>query len=97
MQTAAPLPIMSTTEGSSSTTTPDAAAARAAVASARAAVEIVAWVGIALCTQQLNALLAAAGMASYLSGRAVATTRWYQDKFGEAWPSSRRHLIPGIF
>lgn len=59
--------------------------------------EIVAWVGIALCTQQLNALLAAAGMASYLSGRAVATTRWYQDKFGEAWPSSRRHLIPGIF
>merc|ERR1712070_821433 len=59
--------------------------------------EILAWIGIALSTQQLNAFLAAAGMASYLSGRAVATSRWYQSKFGNDWPVQRRHLVPFIF
>lgn len=47
--------------------------------------------------RQLNALLVFAGMASYLSGRAVATTRWYRAKFGKAWPEHRRHLVPFVF
>ena len=59
--------------------------------------ELVAWLGVALVAQQLNALLVFAGMASYLSGRAVATTRWYRAKFGDAWPARRRHLVPFIF
>ena len=59
--------------------------------------EIVAWLGIAMCAQQLNALLVAAGMASYLSGRAIATTRWYTKRFGDKWPKARRHLVPFLF
>lgn len=59
--------------------------------------EITAWCGIALATQQLNACLVALGMASYLSGRAMATTRWYKDKFGKEWPEERRHLVPFVF
>ena len=52
---------------------------------------------LALVAQQLNALLVFAGLASYLSGRAVATTRWYRTKFGKAWPAHRRHLVPFVF
>ena len=59
--------------------------------------EITAWLGIALAAQQLNALLVALGMASYLSGRAMATTRWYQEKFGKDFPEDRRHLVPFLF
>ena len=59
--------------------------------------EIIAWFGIALATQQLNAVLVACGMTSYLSGRAIATTRWYKEKFGAKWPTQRRNLIPFVF
>ena len=59
--------------------------------------EIVAWFGLALATQQLNAYLTAAGMASYLAGRAVASTRFYRERFGEGYPASRRHLVPFVF
>merc|ERR1740138_1440732 len=59
--------------------------------------EIVAWLGISLAAQQLNALLVTAGMASYLSGRAVASTQWYRARFGEAYPASRKHLVPFLF
>lgn len=59
--------------------------------------EIFAWFGIALCCQQLNAVLVALGMGSYLSGRAVATTAWYKERFGKAWPEERRHLVPYVF
>lgn len=60
--------------------------------------EVLAWTGIGLCTQQVNALLVATGMASYLSGRAKATTTWYRNKFGEtAVPPERKHLVPFLF
>merc|ERR1711920_287782 len=60
--------------------------------------EVVAWIGISLCTQQLNALLVAAGMGSYLSGRAAATTTWYRQQFGsKAVPPGRKHIVPFIF
>ena len=36
-------------------------------------------------------------MASYLSGRAVASTRWYKDTFGAAYPAERRHILPFLF
>jgi len=58
--------------------------------------ELVAWFGVACVSQQLNVLLVAAGMTSYLSGRAVATTRWYQSKFAD-YPAERRHLVPFLF
>lgn len=59
--------------------------------------EIIAWFGIALAAQQLNAVLAACGMTSYLSGRAIATTRWYEQKFGKLWPKDRKNLVPFVF
>ena len=59
--------------------------------------ELLAWLGVALAAQQLNALLVACGMASYLSGRAVASTRWYRQRFGEAYPASRKHIVPFVF
>ncbi|EGB03883.1 hypothetical protein AURANDRAFT_33417 [Aureococcus anophagefferens] len=59
--------------------------------------EIVAWLGVAAAAGQLNAYLVALGMASYLGGRAVATTRWYEAKFGAKWPKGRAHLVPGVF
>jgi len=59
--------------------------------------EIIAWFGIAMCCQQLNAVLVALGMTSYLSGRAVATTQWYKERFGKEWPSERRNLVPYVF
>ena len=59
--------------------------------------EIVAWLGVAAAAGQLNAYLVALGMASYLGGRAVATTRWYEAKFGAKWPKDRAHLVPGVF
>ena len=47
---------------------------------------------------QLNALLVAIGMASYLGGRAAASTRWYREKFGEkAVPMGKKHLVPFVF
>jgi len=59
--------------------------------------EVVAWLGVALVSQQLNSLLVAAGMASYLAGRAAASTSWYRKKFGDAYPAGRRHILPFIF
>ena len=59
--------------------------------------EIVAWAGVALAAQQINAVLVTAGMTSYLAGRAMATTDWYKTRFGEDWPKERRHLVPFIF
>lgn len=59
--------------------------------------EILAWAGIAATSAHLHAWLAAAGMASYLAGRSVATTRWYKAKFGGLWPADRTHLVPFLF
>ena len=59
--------------------------------------ELVGWFGIALAAEHLNALLVALCMSSYLSGRAVATSRWNSEKFGSAWPESRGHLVPFVF
>lgn len=59
--------------------------------------ELVAWLGVALAAQHVNALLVFGTMSSYLSGRAVATTKWNRARFGAAWPASRRHLIPFVF
>jgi very-long-chain enoyl-CoA reductase len=57
--------------------------------------EIVAWFGIAVVTQQLNAFLVVCSSASYLMGRSYATTCWYQKKFPNYPP--RKHMIPYMF
>lgn len=58
--------------------------------------ELIAWLGIACTTQQLNAFLTVGDMLSYLAGRSVATTQWYKSKFPD-YPAERKNLIPFIF
>ena len=59
--------------------------------------EVIAWLGIALVAQQTNAMLVVASMASYLSGRARATNKFYLDVFtDQEWPRSRNAIFPGI-
>lgn len=59
--------------------------------------EVIAWIGISIVAQQLNAVLVALSMASYLSGRAKSTNDFYMDKFNESeWPRSRKAILPGI-
>lgn len=57
--------------------------------------ELVAWLGLACVTQELNSFLVFGSMLSYLGGRAVATTRWYRTQF-DNYPA-RKHLIPFLF
>jgi len=59
--------------------------------------ELIAWFGIALASEHLNALLVAFSMSSYLSGRSVATSKWNRKRFGKAWPATRGNMIPFLF
>lgn len=59
--------------------------------------EVIAWIGIGLVAQQLNAILVALSMASYLAGRAKSTNDFYMETFNESeWPRSRKAFLPGI-
>lgn len=58
--------------------------------------ELIAWLGLACVTQQMNGFLTLCDMTSYLAGRSVATTRWYKSKFAN-YPIERKHLIPFLF
>ena len=59
--------------------------------------ELVSWLGVAVLALQLNAFLVFCGMASYLGGRSVATSKWYRAKFKEEYPASRRNMVPFLF
>lgn len=59
--------------------------------------EVIGWIGIGLVAQQLNAILVALSMASYLSGRAKSTNDFYIETFNESeWPRWRKAILPGI-
>lgn len=58
--------------------------------------EVVAWFGIALLSQHVGTWLLAAGMTSYLAGRAYSTTQWYRTKL-EDYPPGRAHMFPGLW
>lgn len=60
--------------------------------------EIFAFVGIALVAQSLHALLVALGMASYLTGRACRTLKFYLNTFDKAeFSREKKALIPFLF
>ena len=58
--------------------------------------EVVSWFGAALVAQNAHAFLVAFWVAGMLGGRSVVTTRWYRDRFGDAYPASRRHIVPFV-
>eukprot|EP00931_Biecheleriopsis_adriatica_P004599 TRINITY_DN106242_c0_g1_i1.p1 TRINITY_DN106242_c0_g1~~TRINITY_DN106242_c0_g1_i1.p1 ORF type:complete len:289 (-),score=32.12 TRINITY_DN106242_c0_g1_i1:74-940(-) len=59
--------------------------------------ELVGFFGLSIVAWHLHAVLIPMGMTSFLAGKAVASTRWYKDKFGDKYPSSRRHLVPLVW
>jgi very-long-chain enoyl-CoA reductase len=62
--------------------------------------ELVAWLGIAMVAQHLNAYLVFTNMCSYLAGRSVSQNQWNRHQFGdedEDWPKNRKNLVPFVF
>jgi len=60
--------------------------------------ELMAWLGIAMVSQHLNAYLVFFSMTSYLSGRAYSQNEWNMSKFSEEeWPRSRKNIVPFLF
>ena len=58
--------------------------------------ELVAWAGFALCTWSLAGVFIFLVSAANLVPRAMATHRWYREKFSD-YPTERRALIPLVF
>ena len=59
--------------------------------------EIASWGAAAALVPSAHTALVTFWVAAMLSGRSIATTRWYRDRFGDKYPMTRRHLIPGVF
>lgn len=59
--------------------------------------ELIGWLGIAVVSGHLNVYLIFASMCSYLSGRSVAQNEFNREKFEDAWPATRKSLVPFLF
>mmetsp|Transcript_15596 Transcript_15596/g.45606 ORF Transcript_15596/g.45606 Transcript_15596/m.45606 type:complete len:263 (-) Transcript_15596:13-801(-) len=59
--------------------------------------ELVTWLGVAMVSHSLYGYLNFFSMVNYLSGRAYATREWYMKKFGDAYPTTRKALVPFVF
>uniref|UniRef100_A0A7S4RTC1 3-oxo-5-alpha-steroid 4-dehydrogenase C-terminal domain-containing protein n=1 Tax=Ditylum brightwellii TaxID=49249 RepID=A0A7S4RTC1_9STRA len=60
--------------------------------------ELVAWMGIALASNQLTAFLNFISMTCYLMARSYNQNQWNMKRFEEKeWPSSRMNMIPFLF
>lgn len=58
--------------------------------------ELIAWFGIALISQHMNAFLVFTMMSSYLGGRSKATSEWYRSNIPN-YPKDRKNILPGFF
>lgn len=58
--------------------------------------ELVAWLGIALISQEVHSFLVLASMSSYLAGRSVSQTRWAQSNIKD-YPKERKNIVPLLF
>jgi 3-oxo-5-alpha-steroid 4-dehydrogenase len=60
--------------------------------------ELIAWLGIAVCSEQLTAYLNLASMTCYLAARSRNQNNWNKAKFDEKeWPASRKNLVPFLY
>jgi very-long-chain enoyl-CoA reductase len=59
--------------------------------------EVISFLGAAIVAQTLLTSLYVLHLACMLGGRSVATTHWYRERFGEAYPAHRKHMIPLLF
>ena len=62
-----------------------------------AAGEIVEWAGFAIACRTRAAHIFAWCVIFNLAPRAVSHHAWYREKFGDAYPSQRRALVPFLF
>ena len=58
--------------------------------------ELVAWLGIALISQEVHSFLVLASMSSYLAGRSVSQTRWAQSNIKD-YPKERKNIVTLLF
>ena len=58
--------------------------------------ELIAWLGIALISQEVHSFLVLTSMSSYLMGRSVAQTKWAQKNI-KNYPKDRKNIVPFIF
>jgi steroid 5-alpha reductase family enzyme len=56
--------------------------------------ELLAWYGFAMVSHNICPILASLHFTSYLTGRAIATRRWYLAKMGDDYPKSRGLWLP---
>jgi len=60
--------------------------------------ELISWLGIAFCAQQLNGFLEVLSHTSYLMGRAYQTNQLYFKTFSDVeWPRSRKNIFPYLY
>lgn len=59
--------------------------------------EMIQWSGWALMTWSLAGVAFALFTVCNLLPRAIANHRWYRERFGDAYPASRKVLIPGVY
>lgn len=58
--------------------------------------EVLAWIGIALISRQIDMFLLALMMGSYLTGRSAKASAWYLEKFSE-YPKDRKNIFPYLY
>lgn len=59
--------------------------------------ELIAWLGMAVASRHFNIYLVFLSMCSYLSGRAVAQSQFYKDKFADEWSETKKILVPFLY
>lgn len=59
--------------------------------------ELVAWLGVAFCTQHVFSLVLWGGMCAYLFERAGAQDAWNREKLKDKYPKERKCIIPFVW
>jgi hypothetical protein len=60
--------------------------------------ELMAWLGVAICSEQLTAYLNLLSMTCYLAARSRNQNNWNRTKFDEKeWPASRKNMVPFLY
>jgi hypothetical protein len=60
--------------------------------------ELIAWLGIAVCSEQLTSYLNLLSMTCYLAARSQNQNNWNKSKFDEKeWPASRKNMVPFLY
>ena len=60
--------------------------------------ELIAWLGIAVASNQLTGYLNLLSMTMYLTARSQNQNKWNRTKFDEKeWPATRKNMVPFVY